>query len=87
LRLRRYQPEPAARAGLTTVAQQKVEMGRLAVSYLVEFIENPERFRREPVHHVLAPTLLIRRSCGALGAGRAAAATARAVPATQGGAS
>lgn len=53
---------------LTTVAQQKDEMGRLAAGYLIELIEDPGRFRRRPIHHVLPPTLVIRRSCGALGA-------------------
>lgn len=51
---------------LTTVAQQTDEMGRLAVGYLIELIEDPEHFRRHPVHHVLPPTLVIRRSCGAV---------------------
>lgn len=68
---------------LTTVAQQKDEMGRLATGYLIEFIEDPGRFRRQPIHHVLSPTLVIRRSCGALDARHGAAG----VRATQGGAS
>jgi LacI family transcriptional regulator len=69
--------------GLTTVAQQKDEMGRLAVGYLLEFIEDPERFRRHPVHHVLPPTLVIRRSCGAV----RATVAGQGVRAVQGGAS
>ena len=51
---------------LTTVAQQKDEMGRLAVGYLVEAIEDPQRLHRRPIRHVLPPTLVIRGSCGAL---------------------
>lgn len=68
---------------LTTVAQQKDEMGRLAVGYLVEFVENRVQLRRHPIHHVLPPTLVIRRSCGAVRATDAA----RPVGATQGGTS
>jgi len=59
------------RIQLTTVAQQKVEMGRLAVNYLLEFIQDPDRFRRSPIRHVLPPTLIVRRSCGAMGRTRA----------------
>jgi len=59
------------RIQLTTVAQQKVEMGRLAVNYLLEFIQDPDRFRRNPIRHVLPPTLIVRRSCGAMGRPRA----------------
>lgn len=51
---------------LTSVAQQKAEMGRLAVTYLLEFIQDPERFRRDPIRHILPPTLVVRRSCGAI---------------------
>lgn len=51
---------------LTSVAQQKAEMGRLAVTYLLEFIQDPERFRRDPIRHSLPPTLVVRRSCGAI---------------------
>lgn len=51
---------------LTSVAQQKAEMGRLAVTYLLECIQDPERFRRNPVRHILPPTLVVRRSCGAV---------------------
>lgn len=55
---------------LTSVAQQKAEMGRLAVTYLLECIQDPERFRRDPIRHILPPTLVVRRSCGAVpGAG------------------
>ncbi len=56
---------------LTSVAQQKAEMGRLAVTYLLECIQDPERFRREPIRHMLPPTLVVRRSSGAvIGSGR-----------------
>ena len=58
-------------------------MGRFAAAYLIEFIEDPARFRRRPIHHVLPPTLVIRRSGGALGAREGAPR----VRATRGGAS
>ena len=51
---------------LTTVAQQKSEMGRLAATWILEIIRDPRRFMREPVQHILAPTLVIRRTCGSL---------------------
>jgi LacI family transcriptional regulator len=51
---------------LTSVAQQKSEMGRLAVTYLLECIQDPVRFRRDPIRHILPPTLVVRRSCGAV---------------------
>lgn len=51
---------------LTTMAQQKAEMGRLATIWMLEIIRDPRRFARQPVQQVLAPTLVIRRTCGAL---------------------
>jgi LacI family transcriptional regulator len=51
---------------LTTMAQQKAEMGRLAVLGLLEIIREPRRFFRRPLQQVLAPTLVVRRTCGAL---------------------
>jgi DNA-binding LacI/PurR family transcriptional regulator len=51
---------------LTTMAQQKTEMGRLAVSWLLEIIRDPARFVRQPLQQVLAPTLVVRRTCGAI---------------------
>jgi LacI family transcriptional regulator len=51
---------------LTTMAQQKAEMGRLAVLGLLETIREPQRFLRRPLQRVLAPTLVVRRTCGAL---------------------
>ncbi len=51
---------------LTTMAQQKKEMGRLAVSWILEIIRDPGRFARQPLQQVLAPTLVVRRTCGAL---------------------
>jgi len=53
---------------LTTMAQQKTEMGRLAVSWILEAIRDPARFMRQPLQQVLAPTLVVRRTCGALAA-------------------
>jgi LacI family transcriptional regulator len=58
---------------LTTMAQQKTEMGRLAVGWILEVIRDPAPFTRQPLQQVLAPTLVVRRTCGALVApGRAA---------------
>jgi LacI family transcriptional regulator len=51
---------------LTTMAQQKAEMGRLAVLGVLEIIREPLRFLRQPLQQVLAPTLVVRRTCGAL---------------------
>jgi LacI family transcriptional regulator len=51
---------------LTTMAQQKTEMGRLAVSWVLEIIRDPGRFARTPLQELLAPTLVVRRTCGAL---------------------
>ena len=53
---------------LTTMAQQKTEMGRLAVAWILEIIRDPRRFARRPLQQVLAPTLVVRRTCGALAA-------------------
>jgi LacI family transcriptional regulator len=53
---------------LTTMAQQKTEMGRLAVAWTLEIIQDPMRFTRQPLQQVLAPTLVVRRTCGALAA-------------------
>lgn len=50
---------------LTTMAQQKAEMGRSAVLGVLEVIREPQRFSRRPLQQVLAPTLIVRRSCGA----------------------
>jgi len=53
---------------LTTMAQQKTEMGRLAVAWILEIIRDPRRFTCEPFQQVFAPTLVVRRTCGALAA-------------------
>jgi LacI family transcriptional regulator len=53
---------------LTTMAQQKTEMGRLAVGWILEIIRDPRRFARAPLQQLLAPTLVVRRTCGALAA-------------------
>lgn len=53
---------------LTTMAQQKTEMGRLAATWMLEIIRDPGRFTLQPVQQILAPTLVIRRTCGALAA-------------------
>jgi DNA-binding LacI/PurR family transcriptional regulator len=53
---------------LTTMAQQKAEMGRLAAEGILEIIRDPRRFARAPLQQLLAPTLVVRRTCGALAA-------------------
>jgi LacI family transcriptional regulator len=56
---------------LTTVDQHLAEMGRLAVEGILDIIGDPERYRRSPLQQVLAPTLIVRRTCGALDPGAA----------------
>jgi len=56
------------RIQLITMAQQKAEMGRLAVLGMVEIIREPRRFLRQPLQQVLALTLIVRRTCWALAA-------------------
>lgn len=51
------------RIGLTTVAQKKSIMGRLAVERLVQMIEKGTD-RIKPIHHLLEPKLVIRDTCG-----------------------
>lgn len=57
---------------LTTMAQQKGEMGRLVAEGIMEIIRDPQHFVREPLQQVLMPTLVIRESCGALARTRGA---------------
>jgi LacI family transcriptional regulator len=54
------------RVQLTTMAQQKAEMGRLAARGILEVIRGGPRLAGAPLQQVLAPTLVIRRTCGAL---------------------
>lgn len=58
---------------LTTVAQPKAEIGRLAAEMLLERIEHPSPEGRGPNKVVLPPRLVVRRTCGAQ-TGRFAAA-------------
>jgi LacI family transcriptional regulator len=51
---------------LTTMAQQKAEMGRLAALGILEIIRGGARLAGAPLQQILAPTLIIRRTCGAL---------------------
>jgi LacI family transcriptional regulator len=52
------------RIGLTTVAQQKDMMGRLAVDTMIAMLAK-ENGGTKPVHTYLEPKLIIRDSCGA----------------------
>jgi DNA-binding LacI/PurR family transcriptional regulator len=51
---------------LTTMDQHLAEMGRLAVEGILEIIRDPDRFRRSPLQQILEPTLIVRRTCGAV---------------------
>lgn len=51
---------------LTTVDQHLAEMGRQAVEGILAVIRHPDRYRRQPWQVTLDPTLVIRRTCGAL---------------------
>jgi DNA-binding LacI/PurR family transcriptional regulator len=53
---------PFASVPLTTVAQRKQEMGKIAVRLLLERIRQK---REMPQHILLEPRLVIRDSCGA----------------------
>ncbi|HSB70306.1 MAG TPA: LacI family DNA-binding transcriptional regulator [Candidatus Methylomirabilis sp.] len=55
---------------LTTMAQQMAEMGRLAAEGVLAAIRDPQQFSRRPLQQVLTPTLVVRRTCGALQGGR-----------------
>ncbi|BDG59061.1 LacI family DNA-binding transcriptional regulator [Caldinitratiruptor microaerophilus] len=55
-----------SRIGLTTVAQRKDLMGRLAVESLMELITARAEGRTpQPIRLVLEPQLIVRRTCGA----------------------
>ncbi len=54
------------RVQLTTMAQQKAEMGRLAALGLLEVIRRGTGSGSRPLQEILAPTLIVRRTCGAL---------------------
>lgn len=51
---------------LTTVSHHASEMAELAVGWMLEIVQDPERFAREPFQHLIRPTLIIRRTCGAM---------------------
>jgi DNA-binding LacI/PurR family transcriptional regulator len=55
------------RIELTTMAQPTAEIGRLVGEGILEIIRDPRRFVHEPLQQVLVPTLIVRRTCGALG--------------------
>jgi LacI family transcriptional regulator len=51
---------------LTTVSHHAAEMAALAATWMVEIAQDPARFARAPFRHVIRPTLMIRRTCGAV---------------------
>ena len=51
---------------LTTVSHHASEMASVAATWMLEIVQDPARFAREPIRHVLRPTLTIRRTCGAV---------------------
>jgi LacI family transcriptional regulator len=51
---------------LTTVSHHAAEMASTAATWMLEIAQDPARFAREPVRYVLRPTLMIRRTCGAV---------------------
>ncbi|MBF8287949.1 MAG: HTH lacI-type protein, partial [Candidatus Rokubacteria bacterium] len=50
----------------TTVSQHAAEMAGLAATWMLEIAQDPARFAREPFQYVIRPTLIIRRTCGAV---------------------
>jgi len=52
-----------AHLSLTTIDQPRVQMGRLAMTALLERVEDQ---RTEPLHRIVQPTLVVRRSSGQL---------------------
>jgi DNA-binding LacI/PurR family transcriptional regulator len=54
------------RIQLTTMAQDMPEMGRVTARGMLEIIRDPQHFARRPLQQILAPGLVIRRTCGAL---------------------
>jgi LacI family transcriptional regulator len=51
---------------LTTVGHYMQEMAALAATWMIEIIQDPERFARQPFQQIIRPTLIIRRTCGAI---------------------
>jgi len=51
---------------LTTVSHHAAEMAGLAATWMLEIVQEPVHFAREPFQHVIRPTLMIRRTCGAV---------------------
>jgi len=52
------------RIQLTTVAAHVEEQARIAATWMLEIIGDPDRFARQPFQQVVRPTLIIRRTCG-----------------------
>ena len=53
---------PLLRVPLTTIAQPKLSLGKLASERLLEMINNPKS-KNDPKKVVLKPELIIRESC------------------------
>lgn len=51
---------------LTTVSHHADEMAAAAATWMLEIVQDPTRFFRTPVQYVIRPTLMIRRTCGAV---------------------
>lgn len=51
---------------LTTVSHHAAEMAEAAATWMLEIVQDPARFVRGPVQYVIRPTLMIRRTCGAV---------------------
>jgi len=51
---------------LTTVSQHAAVMAGLAATWMLEIAQDPARFAREPFQYEIRPTLIIRRTCGAV---------------------
>lgn len=51
---------------LTTMSHHAAEMAGLVATWMLEIAQDPARFARAPFQYVIRPTLMIRRTCGAL---------------------
>jgi DNA-binding LacI/PurR family transcriptional regulator len=49
---------------LTTMDAHVAEQAKLAANWILEIINDPDRFARQPFQHVIQATLVVRRTCG-----------------------